>query len=378
MISTKRGFTFVELLVVIAILATLAAILVLILNPAEYLRRARDAQRLSDYTRIGQAMNLYAYSAALGSQDQDFDGPVFPTTGSPPITDSCINDPIPHRIFVSVPSDNGESDPTPPADWTYRRVQGAQLRAVDGTGWFPVDFTEAGAATAPFSALPVDPVNTFASGYYYSYACGSYEMNLRFESEKYQELAATDNGNDAVVYETGTKLDVLPEQPAYHPTSTAGVVSGTLVLNPFANGVYASWSPTGGSAYTVVSDENNDTYISASTLLAKSNFTAPPSIATGTINEVRLVIHANQTDSVQRYKLKPFLRLGAADIDNSGYLQINPIFHTGSTFNVYSTTIPGSWTWADINNLQIGVVVDAVAPSGVAKVSKLFLEVDYQ
>jgi prepilin-type N-terminal cleavage/methylation domain-containing protein len=41
-----KGFTLIELLIVIAILAILATAVVLVLNPAQILAQARDAQRI--------------------------------------------------------------------------------------------------------------------------------------------------------------------------------------------------------------------------------------------------------------------------------------------------------------------------------------------
>ena len=42
---SRKGFTLLELLIVIAIIAILSVVLVIVLNPAETLRKSRDAQR---------------------------------------------------------------------------------------------------------------------------------------------------------------------------------------------------------------------------------------------------------------------------------------------------------------------------------------------
>jgi prepilin-type N-terminal cleavage/methylation domain-containing protein len=44
----KAGFTLIELLIVIGILAILATVVVLVLNPTEMFKQARDSQRLSE------------------------------------------------------------------------------------------------------------------------------------------------------------------------------------------------------------------------------------------------------------------------------------------------------------------------------------------
>ena len=57
--SKKKGFTLIELLVVIAIIAILSVVVVLTLNPAEMLRRSRDADRASDLSIIKTSISLY-------------------------------------------------------------------------------------------------------------------------------------------------------------------------------------------------------------------------------------------------------------------------------------------------------------------------------
>ena len=47
-----KGFTLLELLIVIAIIAVLSVILVLVLNPAETLKKSRDTQRMSDLSTL--------------------------------------------------------------------------------------------------------------------------------------------------------------------------------------------------------------------------------------------------------------------------------------------------------------------------------------
>ena len=53
------GFTLLELIIVIAILAILSVAVVLVINPAETLARARDSQRLSDLAAIKTSIGLY-------------------------------------------------------------------------------------------------------------------------------------------------------------------------------------------------------------------------------------------------------------------------------------------------------------------------------
>src|SRR3989344_3302160 len=187
--NSTKGFTLVELLIIVGIISVLSVAAVLVLNPAELLRGARDSSCLNDAQVLGKALSFYEFATvSIGS---DWDGPSYPS-GIGTGIDSCKGEANP-RIFVSVPSDNGETTSTPPSGWIYARVPENTLKKVDGQGWLPVDFTTTDdPSLQSLNALPLDPTNTFSSGYYYSYICGSYEINLRLESEKYRSRMADD------------------------------------------------------------------------------------------------------------------------------------------------------------------------------------------
>lgn len=55
----KKGFTLIELLIVIAILGVLAVVVLVAINPAEQMRRARDAGKISGVQQIGRAWSAY-------------------------------------------------------------------------------------------------------------------------------------------------------------------------------------------------------------------------------------------------------------------------------------------------------------------------------
>src|SRR3990172_4682407 len=59
MTALKRGFTLIELLIVMAILGVLAVVVLVAINPAEQMRRARDTGRISGVQQIGRAMAAY-------------------------------------------------------------------------------------------------------------------------------------------------------------------------------------------------------------------------------------------------------------------------------------------------------------------------------
>jgi len=57
--NIKRGFTLIELLIVMAILGVLAVVVLVAINPAEQMRRARDTGRISGTQQIGRAIQAY-------------------------------------------------------------------------------------------------------------------------------------------------------------------------------------------------------------------------------------------------------------------------------------------------------------------------------
>lgn len=187
-----KGFTLIELLIVIGTIAILAAIVVLVINPVELLRRGRDATRLQDLQTVNRALDLY---------DTDVKNKNFGDAA---------------KIYLSLPAANPDCSgltglPPAPAGWSYACSSPANYRKVNNSGWIPVNFQDISFGT-PLSSLPVDPVNDAAQELYYIYTTGgSWELNARMESQKFQELPAKDNGNDAELLEVGTSLTLAPK-----------------------------------------------------------------------------------------------------------------------------------------------------------------------
>lgn len=186
----KKGFTLIELLVVIAILAILATVIVVIINPGELLKQARDTTRISDLAAVNSAIALYLSDVSTPYLKNGVD---------------CT------AATIYCTANIGAASPFATAG---NCVAPAATSSVDGTGWVRVNFGSISSGS-PLARLPVDPANT--ATYYYGYACGTtnalnYELDARMESNKYASstanvvAAAKDGGNNDAWYEIGNSL----------------------------------------------------------------------------------------------------------------------------------------------------------------------------
>ncbi len=57
--AVRQGFTLIELLIVMAILGVLAVVVLVAINPAEQMRRARDTGKISGVQQLGRAVQAY-------------------------------------------------------------------------------------------------------------------------------------------------------------------------------------------------------------------------------------------------------------------------------------------------------------------------------
>ena len=189
----KKGFTLIELLVVIAILAILATVIVVIINPGELLKQARDTTRISDLAAVNNAIALYLSDVST------------PYIGG--VNTSCSS--ATARCTV------GTVSPFLGATCTLNATT-----TVDGNGWVAVTFSSISSGS-PLARLPLDPSQS--STYYYAYGCGKntgtgalgalgYELDAKMESTKYSSTstgvmrAAADGGNNDSWYEIGNDL----------------------------------------------------------------------------------------------------------------------------------------------------------------------------
>lgn len=205
-----KGFTLLELLIVIAILAILSAVLILILNPAETMKKSRDSQRMSDLATMKTAIGLYMTNVSTPDLSTD-------TTDNA----RCVGGTGIVTVFYS--SDETITDTLVNSGVTPLSSPGT---GVNGAGWVPVDFTQIPGGS-PISNLPIDPLNTIARGSStpaaitneasaYRYSCDAndmtFEINAILESDAFtvtDDKRASDGGNNANLYEVGTKLTIL-------------------------------------------------------------------------------------------------------------------------------------------------------------------------
>jgi len=175
------GFTLLELLIVIGILAILSTTMILVINPAEILKKARDSQRISDLNTLKSAIAYYITSTSspnIGLSTKTYSSNV---TGA-----SCAG-----RATAS-------------DDITLE---------VNGSGWIPINFSEL-TGGSPIGSLPQDPnpsttVDGNPSRYYvYLPNASDYTFTLvaNMESATYSAQEGTDGGNITTLYEVGTAM----------------------------------------------------------------------------------------------------------------------------------------------------------------------------
>ena len=191
----SKGFTLLELLIVIAILAVLSTVVVLILDPAETIRKARDVQRISDLSTLKTAIILFIGEKGGGTG-----------IAGPGAADECRSvgsgcGVAPCACVSTSASVTTGYNPT---------VTGHRSGEIK-YGWLPIDFTLMGGGS-PISSLPVDAVNT--ADYYYRYNTDGtgFVFDCELESKYYTEsvqLEKTDGGVCDNSYEVGTDLTMF-------------------------------------------------------------------------------------------------------------------------------------------------------------------------
>jgi prepilin-type N-terminal cleavage/methylation domain-containing protein len=195
-LSFRHAFTLVEVLIVVGLIAVLATVVLLTLNPLDFLKQGRDSTRLNDLSNLVRTLNYIQ-----AESPQTFFG-------------------NPKTIYISRPDPNLTGDATSncpnmnlppiPTDWSYYCVSPQNLSRIDGKGWIPIDFSKQ--AIFRLSKLPVDPKND--ENYYYTYVYDpntqTFEIDTALESQKQKHLLSEDNGDNNNLYELGTNLTLYP------------------------------------------------------------------------------------------------------------------------------------------------------------------------
>ena len=187
----KKGFTLIELLIVMGILTILVTTVILVINPVEYTRQSRDAQRIGDTKTIDDAI-----STGLAN--------------NPNITVGSAQ-----TVYVSLPDAATNCPsltptlPTLPVGWSYYCSSAANYRKTNGTGWIPVNFN-AFTAKSPLTVLPVDPINDASKGLFYAYVPNAGITTVLESIKVRNDAGAKDGGMDAYRYEQGKDLTGLP------------------------------------------------------------------------------------------------------------------------------------------------------------------------
>ncbi|MBI5798914.1 MAG: type II secretion system protein [Candidatus Yonathbacteria bacterium] len=231
-INTKeirdKGFTLLELLIVVSIIAILSVALVLVLNPAETLKKSRDAQRISDLSTMKTALGLY-----LTSTSTPFLAGTSNTMCKNNLADTWAN--ASGRIYYSSADSITDTTLDGSSDLVASSTVGSTLLGLtDGGGWIPVNF-DVLTGGSPISNLPIDPTNELNGNYssgtqdalgssgptsnvstFYRYACSAsplaFEINAVLESTAYTSTdnkLTSDGGNNQYFYEVGTSLKIL-------------------------------------------------------------------------------------------------------------------------------------------------------------------------
>ncbi|MDO8570337.1 MAG: prepilin-type N-terminal cleavage/methylation domain-containing protein [Candidatus Daviesbacteria bacterium] len=165
-----KGFTLIELLIVIAIIAIISAIAIVVFNPVEIQRKARDAVRLIDLSTLSQAINI-------ASQDAMISG----------LSNLCYQTQVPCQ---------GSSFPF-----------NTDILKNDGSGWVKVNFILRKGAKVSF--LPSDPLNNQDNNFSFFSNGEDWEINTHLESDKFKYLMINDGGDNPYLYEIGTDLNLV-------------------------------------------------------------------------------------------------------------------------------------------------------------------------
>ncbi|MBI5400880.1 MAG: prepilin-type N-terminal cleavage/methylation domain-containing protein [Candidatus Yonathbacteria bacterium] len=226
-----EGFTLLELLIVVSIIAILSVALVLVLNPAEALKKSRDAQRISDMSTMKTALGLMLTSTSTPSLDGLFAAAAAAsicTTGTTGNVASAAKIAYSASTAPTVTPGTNAADVVSGVVYSGTgRASGSNAGDVAGSGWIPAVLSNL-TGGSPISNYPIDPTNTVSTtaastDLVYRYACQNagvsgkpgyvFEIDAQLESDAYtitENKRANDGGDNTSYYEVGTSLKLLP------------------------------------------------------------------------------------------------------------------------------------------------------------------------
>lgn len=204
------------------------AVTILVINPAQYMKRSRDTNRASDMESIGKAINLL-----LASNVNPFSG-----LSSTNIYLSLPSDISPGNTICNTTFTSSYDNTTV---YTFKcNATQANLKNADGTGWLPINLKDVGLPT-----LPIDPLNTYTlnntqrDDHFFAFITNgsSFELDSKPEYMGYKNrdgfplhnASATDlpvaDGGDNGLYEYGTQLTLMPDSGGLCPLGMVYVPS---------------------------------------------------------------------------------------------------------------------------------------------------------
>ncbi len=194
------------------------AVVVIAINPAEILKRARDTKRINDLSNLHELIQLANSEGLLNST-------------------ICNGT----NIYISLPSSIDLSNINNlPSGFSWVQVSEADLRKSDSTGWIPINVSDISGFSMP--TLPVDPQNTLNDNLYYTFYCNpqqEYILTSYMESKTFgpkgNETSKTnkDGGPDPYLYELGSNLFISPLKPVGSWSFDEGI--GTITNDSSGN-----------------------------------------------------------------------------------------------------------------------------------------------
>lgn len=230
-ITNMAGFSLLELIIVIGVLGILLTILVIIIRPAEILKKSRDASRIADLDSLKKTVELFVQQNTTPDEALSAQLPgLCLTTGN---TEAKI-------FYTATTIDSlcsggfiGGEGADVTSGSTFDPLGGASLCKfsltpgnIDGSGWIPLDFTTMSGG-APITSLPIDPkagtINAVVQGNFvnlnYRFACQGdtadsapanvFEIDTILESDANSSKMVDDGGDNPNYYEVGTSKRLL-------------------------------------------------------------------------------------------------------------------------------------------------------------------------